>query len=172
MHISIALIILNLAAISYLIIKFRPIKTYGKKCGDRMFVRNGKFKVRALGKTMVYSPGRTDIEYCPACLAKMVIQCIWCKKPIFPGNPISVFTAVGKHKIPDQAYILTGKPLQAISCADPGCLKKFNGEINGIWVAPGKVGEIFSPQRYSGRIRADFIRRQIAHCVKIIKRPV
>lgn len=76
-------------------------------------------------------------NYCLDCLKKSIIKCPWCGGPIFPEEPITLYTSSQKDfKIPDGSIAVSTDPPQLIGCgrcADTGA------DYSGFWKAPGKL---------------------------------
>ncbi len=75
-------------------------------------------------------------DFCLDCLRRSVIKCPWCNGPIFPGEPITLYSPEKDFKIPDGAVVFSKELLQFVGCgrcADTGA------DYSGFWIMPGKV---------------------------------
>jgi len=110
--------------------------------------------VTAFGKTRTLKDRELDssgaIEgWCPDCVSKMVIQCAWCTAPIFPGDPITLYTpATEDFVVPDHAVVYRESPLQLVGCLGWNCADT-GGNRAGFWIAgeggKGRVYRVPSP---------------------------
>ncbi|MCU0660311.1 MAG: hypothetical protein MUD00_01725 [Candidatus Pacebacteria bacterium] len=113
-------------------------KMYIAECGHVSKIHD---EVRAFGRLIKTRVPLKDgkIEYCHACLAKMAIQCAWCKSPIFIGDMITLYSPVSKDfKIPGHAKVYSENPLQLVGCQCSDCTES-GADYCGVWVPPGKV---------------------------------
>lgn len=80
-----------------------------------------------------------NVDYCFDCLSEMAIQCAWCKRVIFPGDPITSY-GPGYHnfELPKHAVVNSKLPLRLVGCGRSDCAKSKN-DIFYFWVAPGLV---------------------------------
>lgn len=111
-------------------------KTWAK-CGHKT---KKKDKIHAFGETVTMKLCKDNgkIPYCHRCLEKMTIRCVWCGKPIFIGDPITLCSPKPSFKIPSWAVVYSKKPLRLVGClryqcADTGAARA------GFWDTPGKV---------------------------------
>lgn len=127
----------------------KPLNLLGKlgltscvatKCGHKT-KKNGK--VTAFGEAITTNINGDSVEYCHECLGRMAIRCAWCGKPIFIGDPVTLYIA-NSSEMPDYAVFYDDENREAhnkpdsvevvgclrFSCADTGADKA------GYWV-PG-----------------------------------
>lgn len=71
-----------------------------------------------------------DFEYCIDCMSSMAIPCAYCKRPIFPGDPVTLYVP----EVPPSGLLYNGSPIGCIHCAEMGL-----ADAMGKWVAPGTV---------------------------------
>ncbi len=89
------------------------------------------------------------VHICLRCLGDAAIRCAWCGKPIFPGDPVTLYGPVEKgiavpgkeYKPPAYAVVHTSDPLHLIGCARTGCMQAPTDK-KGFWVHPGRVALI------------------------------
>ena len=90
------------------------------KCGHKTKIKG---KVSAFGESGVVTiPKNEDgtIDFCLKCIEEMTIRCAWCGKPIFVGQPVTLYSPISpeecngekEFKMPDYAVIYQKKPLQ------------------------------------------------------------
>lgn len=103
--------------------------------------RRGVISFEGESATMTLPVNPTgSVDYCLDCIGKMTIRCAWCGKPIFIGEPVTLYTPTNHDfKIPEHAVVHKEKPLKLVGClrwdcADTGC------DIAGYWV-PGHDGK-------------------------------
>ena len=112
-----------------------PFRYRAKKCGD-MTKRTGR--IYAFGKsTTMKMPmnDRDSVDWCLDCVAKMTIQCAWCKLPIFIGNPITLYVATGGIGDRAHAVVWTQNPLRLVGCMD--CADTLTDQ-GGFWLPDEK----------------------------------
>ena len=113
-------------------------------CGHMTKARNW---IKAFGaKTITKLPlkdGKT--AYCHQCLQRMVIQCAWCKKPIFVGDPITLYSPRDPNfKVPEHAVIYSENPLCLVGCLGWNCAVT-GADRAGFWLPPGQVQRVVTP---------------------------
>jgi hypothetical protein len=90
---------------------------------------------------ILYRPNRTP-PYCLDCVEKMAVICPWCKRPIYIGDYITLYTPTDPNfKIPEGAVVYTKDPLRLVGCQRSDCAET-GADYCGIWEAPGKVKRI------------------------------
>lgn len=117
-------------------------KSYLANCGHNSLIEDN---VSAFGETTKTKVPLIDgkIEYCHQCLSKMAIQCAWCGKPIFIGDPITLYTPSEEFEIPKHAVVYSEEPLQLVGCRRSDCADT-GADYCGVWYPPGKVQRIAS----------------------------
>ena len=111
------------------------------KCGHETKVKD---EVTAHGETITTTipikDGETD--YCHRCLEAMSTRCAWCGKPIFIGDPVTLYTPTENFIVPDYADRYEDD-------AYVGCLRSDCAETGadraGFWYPPGQVKLDLSP---------------------------
>lgn len=83
-------------------------------------------------------------DYCHACLEKMTIRCAWCGKPIFIGDPVTLYAQSDEsdQELPDYAVKYGERSYVGClrwECADSGA------DRSGFWNPPGEVFRVMSP---------------------------
>jgi len=106
-----------------------------------------KAKVHAFGTScateLPIEAGHTP--YCHACIEKMAIRCAWCGKPIFIGDPVTLYTpAKPDFKIPEHAVRYSADPIRLVGCLRMDCAES-GADRTGFWMPPGKVMRVMSP---------------------------
>ncbi|MFZ2072640.1 MAG: hypothetical protein WAV10_03100 [Minisyncoccia bacterium] len=139
---SVFVLIFPLAALYFEIMgkskKNKKGKTYLAKCGHETKEID---IVSAFGeKTETKVPIKNgEIEYCHKCLDKMAIRCAWCGRPIFVGDPITLYSPTDKNfKIPEYAVVYNKDPLQLVGCPRMDCAES-GCDYAGRWVPPSTV---------------------------------
>lgn len=122
-----------------------PIKTV---CGHKM-ARVGNIKFKDKDYEFTYSGEAGSQPPCWDCVRKAVIQCAWCGEPIFPSNPITLYTPNKEHEIPEYAVIYKREPLQLVGCLRWKCALT-GGDRAGFWSlnedgTSGHVHRVLSP---------------------------
>jgi len=116
------------------------------ECGHEIKSRKGK--VRAFGETIetTVPVDEQDVTaYCHACLSTMAILCAWCGKPIFIGDPVTLYTPRnGNYKPPEGSRIYREDPLQLVGCLRWECADS-GADRAGFWYPPGEVYQVLSP---------------------------
>ena len=124
------------------------IKVTASACGHQTKIKD---QITAFGETRGYILllENGQAEYCHDCLRKMAIQCARCGKPIFIGDPITLYTTRGWElkppifTIPSWAKVYSHEPLRLVGCLRFEC-ESF-GNRNGFWEVPGQVRRVQSP---------------------------
>lgn len=109
------------------------------KCGHRTY-RKGK--VSAFGHTITTKMRKNkdcSRDYCLDCLGKMAIRCAWCSRPIFVGDPITLYTPGEGVEVSVHAVSHNEDPLQLVGCLGSNCADT-GGDMAGTW-APGSNGK-------------------------------
>lgn len=106
-----------------------------------------------------------DIDYCLKCIEDMTIKCAWCEKPIFIGEPVTLYSPKNNDfDFPDDAHVYKENPLTFVGCRRMGCANS-KPSYDGFWVPPGKVkkkskfkeeSEIGAPKAKGGVLPASF----------------
>ena len=85
-----------------------------------------------------YKPNK-EYPYCLDCIEKMTIICPWCKRPIFVGDYVTLYTPTDpNYKIPEGTVIYTKDPLRLVGCQRSDCAET-GADYCGTWEAPGFV---------------------------------
>lgn len=116
-----------------------PFRYTATKCGHRT-KRAGSisaFDENIVTKIPLNSGG--SVDYCLDCLGKMAIPCAWCNKPIFIGDPVTLYTSRDGSPVPEQAVIFNKEPLQLVGCLRFYCADT-GADRAGFWV-PGEDGK-------------------------------
>jgi hypothetical protein len=79
-----------------------------------------------------------SVDWCLKCLGKMAVRCAWCGKPIFIGDPITLYTPRGDFKVPEYAVAYKQDPLQLVGCLRWECADT-RADRAGFWL-PGNDG--------------------------------
>lgn len=123
---------------------FGPKKIIAQ-CGHQTKLED---KVSAFGETTItiIKPDEDGkVEYCHRCLEKMAIQCAWCGKAIFIGDPVTLYTPVNKDfAISPHAVIFSKDPLQLVGCLRWDCAES-GVDRAGFWLPPGQVYRVPTP---------------------------
>src|SRR3990172_973724 len=127
-----------------------------EKCGHTTAIKG---PISAFGESIIISmPPKENgsVKYCLACIEKMTIRCAWCGKPIFIGDPITLYVPASHFTVPDYAVPYTEEDprrIDPVSIKEParyvGCLGwecALSGvDRVGFWYPPGKVKRVPSP---------------------------
>lgn len=82
-------------------------------------------------------------SHCHQCLEKMTIRCAWCGKPIFIGDPVTLYLPRDKDiKMPD--YAVSYKNNAFVGCLGWDCAGS-GVDRAGFWYPPGQVHRVLSP---------------------------
>lgn len=108
-----------------------------KKCGHNITITKGSIydgdKKRGPYKIEL----KENTDYCFDCIKKSVIECPWCHGPIFPDEPITLYSQSKENfEIPEKSHVYKKEPLTLVGCArcaDTGA------DYSGFWVLPGEV---------------------------------
>ncbi len=115
------------------------------ECGHKTKIK-GKIEFFGRTSTMKMPLSKNDCpDYCLECIAKMTIQCAWCKNSIVIGSPITLYTPKESFEIPKHAVLYTEDDSKALV----GCLKgscfDLPDDMCGHWLPPGEVKRCPSP---------------------------
>lgn len=97
-------------------------------------------EVSAFGCTVTtHMPVHEDgsVDYCLACIGKMAIRCAWCGKPIFIGDPITLYNPTPNFNIPEYAVTYSTEPLQLVGCLRFDCART-GADRSGFWLPNDK----------------------------------
>lgn len=92
----------------------REVVYVAEKCGH-LTKREGPIKAYDVTMEMPLNE-RGTVNYCLECIGKMTIRCAWCGKPIFIGDPVTLFTPVSGYNMPDYAVLQSTAPLRYVGC--------------------------------------------------------
>ncbi len=113
-------------------------KTFLALCGHTTFKKG---LVQAFGETSVCTMpfnAQGAFDWCLECIGKMIIQCAWCAKPIFIGDPVTLYTPAATKIMPPHAQLFEdGKSYVGCgrtTCADTGA------DYSGTWL-PNERGK-------------------------------
>lgn len=119
-----------------------PFRSIKADCGHRARKIG---RISAFGETIktTIRPKDGKIAYCHECLTDMAIRCAWCRKPIFIGDAITLYSPVNEDelKIDDSFVVYIKDPLQLVGCLRPNCAET-GGDRAGFWVPPGEVHRV------------------------------
>ena len=113
-------------------------------CGHKTWL---KARVRAYGescKTRLPFETNNHTPYCHACIEKMAIRCAWCGKPIFIGDPVTLYSPNKGFEIPEYAVRYSEDPLRLVGCLRWDCADS-GIDRSGFWIPPGEVMWVMSP---------------------------
>ncbi|NTW14626.1 MAG: hypothetical protein HGA31_06425 [Candidatus Moranbacteria bacterium] len=111
-------------------------------CGHKTWLKG---RVHAHDEFCVTRIPITDghTPYCHACLEKMAIRCAWCGKPIFVGDPITLYSPKKGFEIPDYAIRYSEDPLTLVGCLRWDCAES-GMDRSGFWMPPGQVVRVMN----------------------------
>lgn len=97
-------------------------------------------RVEAFGdSTTTTMPRNADggFDFCHACLGTMAIQCAWCNRPIFVGDPVTLYMPSDPYIwfSPSVAYMTFDK-LEMVGCGRTDCAET-GADYAGYWVPSG-----------------------------------
>lgn len=128
-----------------------PPRTYlATNCGHQSPLGGD---VTAFGEKRTLNVRTLDLSgaidgWCLDCMSKMVIRCAWCESPIFPEDPITLYSAKEGFVVPEHAVVYRRSPLQLVGCLGWNCAET-GGDRAGFWVAGeegrGRVYRVPSP---------------------------
>ncbi|NTW88760.1 MAG: hypothetical protein HGB26_06475, partial [Desulfobulbaceae bacterium] len=104
---------------------------------DRVHAYGGSCKTR-----LPFENNHTP--YCHACIKKMAIRCAWCGKPIFIGDPVTLYSPSKGFEIPEYAVRYSEDPLRLVGCLRWDCADS-GIDRSGFWMPPGEVMRVMSP---------------------------
>ncbi len=77
-------------------------------------------------------------DYCLDCIARMTIQCAWCRTPITIGSPITLYTPKDS-RVPKHAVAYTKDNSKTlVGCTHQSCTL-LPDDMSGYWTTPGKI---------------------------------
>ncbi|MCK5021723.1 MAG: hypothetical protein KAR54_00535 [Candidatus Pacebacteria bacterium] len=130
----IAFPILGLLCLMWAIYSIRK-KNFIAKCGHKTRIKG---KISAFGETitmkmLVNKDG--SVEYCLECIGKMAILCAWCKKPIFIGSSITLYSPRNKDEfeLPENAVIYDKERMAVVGCGRTTCAET-GADYAGQWI--------------------------------------
>jgi len=82
-------------------------------------------------------------QYCHKCIEEMTVICAWCKKPIFIGDFITLYSIESGFMPPFKSVIYSKNPLTMVGCERTHCADT-RADYCGIWIPPGKVYKMMS----------------------------
>ena len=75
----------------------------------------------------------------------MAIRCAWCGKPIFIGDPVTLYSSAEKNfQIPEYAVRYSENPIKLVGCMRWDCAET-GADRCGFWLPPGVVHRVLSP---------------------------
>ncbi|NTW30199.1 MAG: hypothetical protein HGA33_02895 [Candidatus Moranbacteria bacterium] len=74
----------------------------------------------------------------------MAIRCAWCGKPIFIGDPVTLYSPNEGFEIPEYAVRYSEDPLRLVGCLRWDCADS-GIDRSGFWMPPGEVMRVMSP---------------------------
>ena len=82
-----------------------------------------------------------QFEYCPDCISKMSIQCVWCGKGIYIGEHVTAFYAYKILTGEKEGVSLEadGSAREYLGCSHSSCIRGM-GDALGDWL-PDETGE-------------------------------
>ncbi len=119
-------------------------KTYTAKCGHKTKLKG---KLTAFGEScdceMNILEGEKTPEYCFDCLSEMTIKCGWCKKNIFIGDIITLYSPSKDEKWQEmkndpEVIVYNEEHKQVVGCGRTTCADT-GMDYAGSWVPPGEV---------------------------------
>lgn len=126
----------------------------------RYYARHSKAWTKRKGRVSAYDetsditmPVNADgtVDYTLEDLGKMTILCAWCKKPIFVGEPITLYTPRDPaFVISDYAVVHSTQPFQLVGCLRWEC-SETGADRAGFWypdpenIGKGHVYRVLSP---------------------------
>lgn len=117
-------------------------RTYMAKCGHKTKKRDTISVFGNQEEIVMNVKKGGKIEFCHHCFEKMIIKCAWCGEPIFPDNPITLFTPNDKDFIVSEYAVIYNKdPLALVGCLRVNCADT-GADKAGFWVSPGEVKRI------------------------------
>ncbi len=139
---SILVILAAVIAVGYFFRSLKRRMIDATKCGHKTKIKDS---VTAFGQTTVTQvPVSKDgtTPYCHKCLEKMAIRCAWCGKPIFIGDPITLYSPMDKdRKMPDYAVVHNKEHNSYVGCFRWDCAQT-GADRAGLWYPPGKVHRV------------------------------
>lgn len=130
---------LSIVALLYVLLKLRRKQYRATRCGHQTYQKG---QIVAFGEhTTTEMPlnNQRSVDWCLACIEKMAIPCAWCEKPIFIGDPVTLYSPVDKtFEIPDHAVIYDKERLQLVGCLRWECADT-GADRAGFWL-PGDDG--------------------------------
>lgn len=119
------------------------IKIPTTKCGHETKIKD---KISAFGETcgLVVPVSNGKTSYCHSCLSKMTILCAWCQKPIFIGDPITLYSPkdVESFTVLKDFHAYSHEPLVLVGCLSWECGEYMDRA--GFWYPDG-VHRVLSP---------------------------
>lgn len=116
---------------------------YIAKCGHTTKLKD---KLHAFDESCtceILQKDKNSVEYCHRCLEKMTIVCAWCGKPIFIGDPITLYSPDKKEefKLKEHAVVYNEEKMQVVGCLRWNCADT-GGDRAGFWMPPGIVQRV------------------------------
>ena len=107
------------------------------KCGHSTFVTDEVFAFGCIATTKL--PIKNYVtNYCHRCLETMAIQCAWCGKAIFIGDPVTLYTPTKDFSVPTYAVTYSTDPFRLVGCLRDDCVSTI-ADRKGFWYPPGQV---------------------------------
>lgn len=110
-----------------------PLPYVATKCGHRTEQEGRVLAFEHSTITKMQENESGSVDYCLDCIGKMAIQCAWCGKPIFIGDPITLYTPRRDSKTPEHAMIYNKEPLQLVGCLRGNCAES-GADRAGFWL--------------------------------------
>ena len=112
------------------------------KCGHRTRLVG---TIEGYGKRYPFSRLPPEPMLCFDCLNKETIPCAWCGKPIFPGDPVTLYTPNDpEYEPPEGSKVYTFEPLRLVGCLRWDCAEG-GMDRAGFWHPPEGVHRVLSP---------------------------
>ncbi|MEX1997507.1 MAG: hypothetical protein WEA04_02405 [Candidatus Andersenbacteria bacterium] len=121
-------------------------RTYTALCGhETQLVGSMAAWGETLDNVRLNFNNERKIPYCHNCLATMAIACAWCKKAIFPGDPVTLYIPRdNNYQLPEGSRVYSHDPLQVVGCLRWECAES-GIDRAGFWYPPGEVFRVLSP---------------------------
>lgn len=115
------------------------VQIFGKKvvakCGHETKLKDEVIAFNETITTKIKPNDDGSVDYCHECLGKMATLCAWCKKPIFIGDVITLYSPRKKDefKVPEHAVIYDKERMSLVGCGRTTCADT-RADYAGCWI--------------------------------------
>lgn len=81
------------------------------------------------------------VKFCFDCFEKAIVYCAWCGEPIFPDDPITLYSPKDLSYVPKEGSVkYSDNPATYVGCLGTKCADT-GADRAGFWECPGQVAK-------------------------------